>query len=185
MKKIVSIVALACVMALSGVSALAAPTSFAGTWELDKAKSEGLSRGMQNAESVTLTVTQDAKQITIDTKMAGGQGGAGGPGGVGGPGGGQGRGMGMGGAQTYNLDGTETSTDMPNGGNAKNKATWSSDGKTLTLTRVIHTNFQGNEVTITNTDVLTLSADGKTLTIARTSESARGTQQSKLVFNKK
>src|ERR687883_489553 len=108
MKKIVSICGLQCALALAAVSALAAPPSFAGTWELDKSKSEGLSRGMQNADSVTMTVTQDAKQLTVDTKVVAGQsssggpggagapGGPGGPGGAGGPGGGQGRGMGMG-----------------------------------------------------------------------------------------
>ncbi len=68
--------------ALSLVSALvfslavhaAAPTSFAGTWTLDKSKSQGLSQRFQNVESITWTVTQTDKTITIEEKMTGGGG---------------------------------------------------------------------------------------------------------------
>jgi ribosomal protein L13 len=42
----------------------------------------------------------------------------------------------------------------------------------------------GNEVTITNSDKLSLSADGKVLTVVRHSESPRGAQDSTMVFNK-
>ena len=196
--------------ALSLISALvftlavqaAAPTSFAGTWTLDKSKSQGLSPRFQNVESVTWTVTQTDKTISIDEKIAGGQGGPGGPGGAGaapsgappaggppagasGGQGGPGRGMGggMGGPRTFNLDGTETSGETSRGKFVR-KATLSSDGKTLELSQ--KTTFQGpeGEVTVTSTDKLELSADGKVLTVARHSESPRGPQDSTWVFNK-
>ena len=179
------------------LAAHAAAPNFAGTWTLDKSKSQGLSQRWQNAESVTWNVTQTDKEITIDEKVTGG-GGPGGPGGppsgapaAGGPppGGGQGGGMGpgrgmMGGPRTFNLDGSETTGDTGRGKFAR-KATLSSDGKTLEL--VSKLTFQtpdGNEVTTTSNDKLTLSADGKTLTDVRHSESPRGAQDSTLVFNK-
>jgi hypothetical protein len=169
----------------------AAPASFAGTWTLDKSKSQGLSQRMQNAESVAWVITQTEKELTIEEKVTGGAAPAGGPpagapaGGPPGGGGGQGRGMGgpMG-PRTYNLDGTETSGEMGRGKFVR-KATLSSDGKTLDL--VQKTSFQGpdgNEMTLTSTDKLTLSADGKVLTVASHRESPRGNSDSTLVFNK-
>ena len=188
------------------LAAQAAAPNFAGTWTLDKSKSQGLSQRVQNAESVSWVIAQTDKDITIEEKIVGG-GGPGGPGGGGGaapagapagappaggpPGGGQGGGPGrggmggmMGGPRTYNLDGSETAGDS---GRAKftRKATMSSDGKTLELLQ--KTTFQtqdGTEVTSTLSEKLTLSADGKVLTVTRHSESPRGTQDSTLVFNK-
>ena len=181
------------------LAAHAAAPNFAGTWTLDKSKSQGLNQRLQNAESVTWNVTQTEKEITIDEKVAGG-GGPGGPppGGApaagappagGAPGGGQGGGRGMGGGmgggpRTFNLDGSETTGEMGRGKFAR-KATLSSDGKTLELvSKVTFQNQEGNEITTTNTDKLTLSADGKSLTVVRHAESPRGPQDSTLVFNK-
>src|SRR6185436_7255450 len=99
------------------LAAQAAAPNFAGTWTLDKGKSQGLSQRVQNAESVSWVITQTEKEITIEEKIAGGGGPGGGPssgapaaGGApqGGGGQGGGRGMGMGGPRTFNLDGTET-----------------------------------------------------------------------------
>src|ERR1044072_8881591 len=79
------------------LAAHAAAPNFAGTWTLDKSKSQGLNQRMQNAESVSWVITQTEKEITIDEKITGGGGPpaggapAGGPPG-GGPGGGGGRG---------------------------------------------------------------------------------------------
>ena len=174
------------------LAAQAAAPNFAGTWTLDKSKSQGLNPRWQNADSVTWNVTQTEKEITIEEKVTGG----GGPGGPGGPppsgapaggapqgGGGGGRAM-MGGPRTYNLDGSETSGDTGRGKFVR-KAILSSDGKTLELTsKSTFTGQDGNEMTLTSSDKLTLSADGKTLTVVRHSESPRGPQDSTLVFNK-
>ena len=161
----------------------AAPANFAGTWTLDKSKSQGLNQRLQNAESVSWVITQTDKEITIEEKVTGGNPPAGGA--PGGPGGGGGRGMGggFGGPRTFNLDGSETSADMGRGKVAR-KVTVSADGKTLELTS--KATFQGpeGEVTSTTTEKLQLSGDGKTLTVTRHSESPRGPQDSTLVFNK-
>jgi hypothetical protein len=173
---------------------------------LDKSKSQNLSQRVQNTESISWTITQTDKTISIDEKVTGGpnMGGGGAPSGAppaggapagappaggqgqgGGQGGGQGRGMGggMGGPRTFNLDGTETSGEMGRGKFVR-KATWSSDGKTLELNT--KTTFQGpeGEVTGTQTDKLSLSADGKVLTVVRHSEGPRGPQDSTWVLNK-
>jgi hypothetical protein len=176
------------------LAAHAAAPNFAGTWTLDKSKSQGLNQRWQNADSVTMNITQTDKEITLEEKVTGG-GGPGGPaapaaggapaGGApqgGGPGGG-GPGRGMGGPRTYNLDGSETSGEM---GQAKfvRKATLSSDGKTLELTSKTTFSRDGQETTLNSSDKLSLSADGKTLTIVRHAETPRGVQDSTLVFNK-
>ncbi len=177
------------------LAAHAAAPNFAGTWTLDKSKSQGLNPRLQNAESVSWVITQTDKEITLDEKITGG-GGPGGPGGPpagaapagGPPGGGQGGGrggmMGPQGPRTFSLDGNETTGETGRGKFAR-KATLSSDGKTLEL--VTKNTFQtqdGNEVTTTASDKLSLSADGKVLTVVRHVESPRGPQDSTLVFNK-
>ncbi|HEX5888197.1 MAG TPA: hypothetical protein VFY61_05820 [Pyrinomonadaceae bacterium] len=175
--------------ALSVMSALvitlavhaAAPANFAGTWTLDKSKSQGLNPRQQNAESISWVITQTEKEITIEERITGGNPPAGGaPGG--GPGGGGG-GRGMGGPRTFNLDGSETSTENERGKTVR-KATVSADGKTIELSS--KSTFQGpnGEITMNSNDKLQLSADGKVLTVNRHSESPRGAQDSTLVFNK-
>jgi hypothetical protein len=163
------------------LAAHAAAPNFAGTWTLDKSKSQGLSQRVQNAESVSWVITQTEKEITIEEKIAGG-GGPGGPP----PGGAPGAGgmMGPQGPRTFNLDGTETTGEAGRGKFAR-KATLSSDGKTLELvSKLTFQNQEGTEITTTSSDKLSLSADGKVLTVVRHSESPRGAQDSTLVFNK-
>jgi hypothetical protein len=196
MRKFFAGSALACVL-LANTLAAAAPaaqTNFAGTWALDKSKGADLPPQWSNLESLTLTVTQDAQQLTVESKAAmvaqdANAANANAAGGAGGQGGGRGRGMGGGfpPSSTYKLDGTETTAEATGGrgGTTTMKAEWKDGGKTLALKRVSKFNFNGNDVTTTTTEDWSLSADGKTLTIKRTSESPRGTQTSTLVFNKK
>jgi hypothetical protein len=172
------------------LAAHAAAPNFAGTWTLDKSKSQGLSQRVQNAESVSWVITQTDKEITVEEKIQGGGGPGGPPAGgapAGGPpgGGGPGRGgMGAPGPRSYNLDGSETTGEAGRGKFAR-KATLSSDGKTLELVSKLTFQTQdGNEVTTTSTDKLSLSGDGKVLTVVRHSESPRGPQDSTMVFNK-
>ena len=180
MKRLFLIAGMMGALALAIVASSLAAANFAGTWALDKAKSQGLSQRMQGADKVTWTITQDDKTISIDQKVEGGQPPAGGGGGTGG-GGGMGGGRPPAGPTAYKLDGSETSTEN---GPAKStlKATWS--GATLELSR--KTVFQGQqgEVTSTTNQKLSLSGDGKVLTAVVHSESPRGAQDSTLVFNK-
>lgn len=201
MRKLVLAIAVLGAMLFGLAVHAAAPTNFAGNWSLDKAKSQGLSQRLQGADSVIWAITQDGKTISVEKKVTGGQPPAGGapasgapaggapaggpPGGGGGGGQGGGRGPGMGGPQSFNVDGTETTTEN---GPAKStrKATWSSDGKTVELsTNTAFTAPDGSERKNSNTDKLSLSADGKVLTANSHSEGGRGgPQDSTLVFAK-
>jgi hypothetical protein len=185
---------MACVLAVWAASLPAA--NFAGTWTLDKAKSQGLDQRMQNAESVQWVITQDDKKISIEPKVTGGQppagappaGGppAGAPPAGGPPGGGGGGGRGPGGPRSFTLDGKEVTAEAGGqmGGTNTTKATWSADGKTLELVSVRTGTRDGTEFKFTSTEKLTLSDDGKVLTVQRHSESPRGAQDATLVFNK-
>jgi hypothetical protein len=181
MRKAFLIAGLMAAFALATVAAGAA-ANFAGTWNLDKTKSQGLSQRMQGADSVTWIITQDDKTIAIESKVEGGQppAGGGGGGGGGGP-----RPMGP---QSYNLDGKEATSDQTFGqvtGKLTAKATWA--GNDLELSRkTSFTGQDGTERVSTSTQKLSLSADGKVLTAVVHSEGGRGgPTDSTLVFNKK
>jgi hypothetical protein len=179
MRKAFLIAGLMAAFALATVAAGAA-ANFAGTWALDKTKSQGLSQRMQGADSVTWIITQDDKSIAIESKVEGGQPPAGGGGG----GGGGPRPMGP---QSYTLDGKEATSDQTFGqmtGKLTTKATWA--GNDLELFRkTSFTGQDGTERVSTSTQKLSLSADGKVLTAVVHSEGGRGgPTDSTLVFNK-
>jgi hypothetical protein len=170
MKRLFLIAGLATAFLLLVVAASAQKANFAGTWLLDKAKSQNLSQRLQGADKVTLTVTQDDKTISIDTKVEGGQqagAGAGGGGGTGGGGGMRpGGGGGAGGPQSYNLDGKEVTSDVTfgqNTGKRTMKATMSGDSLEL-MSKTVFT-VEGNERVNGQTLKLSLSDGGKTLTV--------------------
>ena len=176
MKRLFLIAGMMGALALAIVASSMAAANFAGTWALDKAKSQGLSQRMQGAEKVTWTITQDDKTISIDQKVEGGQ-----PAGGGGGGGGRG----PAGPVSYNLDGKEVTGDQTMGqatAKVTSKATWASNDLELARKSV----FQGpnGEVTTSTNQKLSLSGDGKVLTAVVHSESPRGPQDSTLVFNK-
>jgi hypothetical protein len=181
MRKILFAAGLMAALIFTLVASAAAPTSFAGTWSLDKSKSQNLNRRLQGAESVSWTITQNDKQVIIEEKVTGGEMAGGGA--SGGGGGGRGGFGGPMGPRTYNLDGSDVTFEM---GPAKGtrKAAWSSDGKTLELTTKSTFTGQNGEQTLTSTDKLQLSGDGKVLTVNSHRESPRGPQDSTLVFNK-
>lgn len=172
MKRLILFAGIVAVVFATVVASNAQPkANFAGTWALDKSKSQGLDQRMQNLD-VTWTITQDDNKISIESKVSGGEAPAGGGG------------RGMGGPRTYTLDGKEVTADAGGqmGGTNTTKATWS--GSTLELSSVRAGSFNGNDFKATTTDKMSLSGDGKTLTVVRHSESPRGTFDSTMVFNK-
>ncbi|MCU1268115.1 MAG: hypothetical protein JWM21_4433 [Acidobacteria bacterium] len=175
MKRFVLTISILGAMIFAIAVSAAASANFAGTWRLDKDKSKGLDGRLQNAESVQWVITQNDKQLSIETKITGGQDMGGGGGGM--------RGGGMGGPRTYTLDGKETTTEAQ-GGTSTLKATWSSDGQALELVSVRAGNRNGNEFKATTNDKLQLSGDGKVLTVKRTGDSPRGPVDATMVFNK-
>ncbi len=178
MKRLFLIAGLMTAFGLAVLAASAASANFAGTWSLDKAKSQGLNPRLQGADKVTWTITQDAATISIDTKVEGGQPPAGGGGGGGRP---------PAGPTVYKLDGSEVTSDVTFGqmtGKQTLKATWNADALELSR-KTTSTGQDGTERTSTNTQKLSLSGDGKVLTAAVHSEGGRGgPTDSTLVFNK-
>ena len=168
------------------VAVSAQKANFAGTWGLDKAKSQGLSPRLQGADKVTWTITHDDKTISIDQKVEGAQPPANGGGGdrpMGGVGGG---GRMPSGPQVYNLDGKEVTSDINFGQNTGKLTTKAGiTGGTLDLMRkTTFTGQDGTERVNTTNQKLSLSGDGKTLTAVVHSEGGRGPSDSTLVFNK-
>jgi hypothetical protein len=163
MKRLLIVSSVICLLVLAAQAG--APANFAGTWSLDKSKSEGLQGRMAQAD-VTMTVTQDAKQLTVETSISGSD-------------------------QppqkvTYNLDGSETTAEFTGrmAGKGTLKAKWASDSA-LELHSVRNVNFQGNDVTITSTEHWELADGGKTLKVHRSTETPQGTREASLVFTKK
>ena len=184
MKRLFLMFGLMAALLIIAVAASAQKVNFAGTWGLDKTKSQGLSPRLQGADKVTWTITQDDKTISIDQKVEGAQPPANGGGGDRPMGGGGGRGP-MG-PQVYNLDGKEATSDINFGQNTGKLTTKAAiAGGTLDLMRkTSFTGQDGTERVNTTTQKLSLSGDGKTLTAVVHSEGGRGPSDSTLVFNK-
>ena len=170
MKRLFLIGGLTTAFLLLVVAASAQKANFAGTWVLDKSKSQNLSQRTMGADKVTLTITQDDKTISLDTKLEGGAapagGGGGGAGGGGGTGGGR-PGGGFGGPQSYNLDGKEATSEFQMGQSTGKRTTKTTmNGNTLELwSKVEGVGRDGNPTVSTTTQKLTLSDAGKTLTV--------------------
>ena len=144
--------------------------NFAGTWVLDKSKSE-LPPLMQHLEGVTWEIKQDDKEITRDQKFAGPQGG--------GPGA-----MVANVPLTFKLDGSETVTEAPRiSGKRTVKSSW--QGSVLEVSSVTTGSMQGTAIKSTTTEHWELEEDGKVLKVQQKVEGTRGTYETKMVFNKK
>lgn len=173
MKKIVFLISIVCLFALSAFAQ--SNPNFAGEWTLDKSKLD--ERRSAAIESQTITVEQNDKEIkaTTATKRNPSAGGGQGPGG--------GRGMGFGdGTTAYSLDGKEVAgeLDTPNG-KIPTKTTAKIEGGKLNISRTVTT--QNGDVT--NKTSWELSADGKTLTVKATRNTPNGEVTIESVYTKK
>ena len=162
------------------------PADFSGKWSLDAAKSKLGERN--NIESQTMTVTQTAADIKIETstKRAAPPAGApvGGPGG-GGPGGGRGFGGGGDAPMTYTLDGKETKIERQGPqGPVPTLLKAKAEGSKLWLTQSTTFNGPNGEMTFTTKETWELGADGKTLTVNTERTTMRGTDSTTKVFTK-
>ena len=136
---------------------------FSGEWALNEDKSEtGESRF---GPSKTLKITQAENSLVIESTR-----------------------MGRDGEQRTNkreftLDGIEKLTEDERG-TTKSTASWSEDGKTLTLNS--HRKMTRGDQTfeITTKETWELSSDGRTLTINSSRSTPRGEMNSVLVYNK-
>lgn len=186
MKKNFILAAAVAVLAMAfSVSAQKAPADFSGKWNLDLAKSKLTDREKQTIESQTITVTQTATDIKIetDTKRIAPAGGApaGGPPGGGRPGGGGGMG---GGPQTFPL-GKEATSDQQMGQNTVPVTAGSKwDGSKLITNRSFTMNGPNGEFKSVTKQTFELGADGKSLTVTVESQGMQGATTSTRVYSK-
>jgi len=83
----------------------------------------------------------------------------------------------------YTLDGKEC-VNTSQRGDSKSVASWSADGKTLTISSVRTFNMNGESRTMKSVDVWTLT-DPKTITIKSTSSTPNGDRNMTTVYDKK
>jgi hypothetical protein len=140
-------------------------TNFSGTWTYNAEKStqsQGQGMGRSGGD---LTVKQEGNLLTVDRTFQGRDGGA----------------MTM--SSKYTLDGKE-SVNQSRMGDSKSVATWSADGKTLTIKTTRTMTREGQSRTMNSTEVWTLT-DAKTLSIESTMPSQNGERKVTSVYNKK
>lgn len=83
----------------------------------------------------------------------------------------------------YTLDGKE-SINSTGRGDSKSVATWSADGKTLTIKTSRTMNMNGESRTMNSTEVWSLT-DAKTLSVVTTSATPNGERKATAVYDKK
>lgn len=180
MKRILAVCSVVAALMTMAVlaSAQGKGASFAGTWTLDKSKSQLPQMMADRIQGATWTITQDDKQVTREQKMDMAEGAGGGGGG------GRGGMMGGGGPMTVKLDGSETTAENPRGKSTM-KAAWQDGGKILEIKTVSNFSTPNGDITSTTVEHWELADGGKTLKVHRTSETPRGTMESTWVFTKK
>lgn len=169
------------VLAILAFSISAFAQDYSGTWQLDKEASK-LDDRSKNIESMTVTIAQNDKEITLttDTKRSASPDGGGRMGG-----GRMGGGMGGTDSATYTLDGKETKSEREGPMGKIPVSLKAKVGKDkLKLTRESTITTPMGAMTMTITDTLSLSADGTTLTLEREQTSPRGTSSNKFVLKK-
>ena len=177
MKKITVLAAIFCLCFQAVVAVFAATPNFAGNWELDVSRSK-LPDTMQ-IESMTLTVVQTEKELSIQSATKRARGSMGSPMRRGGDG-----------TQTvvYSLEGKEINAEIGSGvmaGKETRRASVTSDGKlSLTLMRSFNSET-GGTITVKTNDTWELLDEGKTLKVIRYIETPRGATNAELYFTKK
>ncbi len=175
MVQIVTLLLIFVFTAISGF-AQAKTTDFSGKWTLDTAASK-LDERMR-IESLTMTVAQTEKEISIETSTKRAAPPEGAVGGRGGFGGGDGK-------TTFSLDGKETTVEQAGPmGTTPVKLKAKIEGGKLSTSSARTMSTQMGEITITTNESWELSSDGKKLTVKRESTTPRGNNSSTLVFTK-
>jgi hypothetical protein len=174
MKNLLRLLSLTVILALIApvmTSAQAGKANFAGSWTLNAAKSTqpqggGGGGGGRAFGGGDFTATQEANLLSVSRTRTGQDGTA---------------------TTTvlkYTLDGKE-SINTNARGDSKSTATWSADGKSLTIKTSRTMDMNGETRTITTTEVWTLT-DAKTISVATTRNGQDGTPvTTTMVYDKK
>lgn len=157
-------------MVVASVIALASlKANFAGEWNMDKSKSEGLPPEMAQ----TMTVVQDGDKVSIETTVINGD---------------QKQSI----KDNYLLDGSAQDfapqANTPEGvitGKGKRNAKWNDDGKGFVVSDEAKFESPEGEVIVTTVRKWALADDGKTLLIEINSKTPNGERITKRTFNRK
>ena len=163
--RILSLLVMAAMCMPAALLGQGSKTSFAGSWVYNAEKSilpEGQPQGRSGGD---FTAIQESNLLTVERTMQDRDG------------------------QTvtttskYLLDGKE-SVNQARMGESKSVATWSADGKKLTIKTTRTINRDGQTMTINSVEVWSLP-DPKTLTVEMTMESPQGERKMTSVYTKK
>ena len=151
-------------IAFSALAMTAENINFAGDWTLNNEKSNFGTSEFRNAAN-KLKITQDATKIVIERSGARRNGEA------------------YTYSETITLDGKESENTVNQGRVRKSTATWSADGKGLTINSTSSFERNGETMQVKSVEVFTLADN--VLTVDVTSTSQRGEMKNKLIYEKK
>ena len=145
--------------------AMAQKSNFSGSWNLNESKSNlGENRFRMGASKIT--ATQEANSLAVQSVSKNRDG--------------EERTS----TSKYNLDGSETENTVFQNFVRKSKASWSSDGKILTISSVMNFERDGEKQEIKSSEAWKISEDGKTLTIESKFTSPNGDVSQTRVYDK-
>lgn len=172
MKKILNVLSLALMLALvsPAMNAQTGKSNFAGTWAFNAEKSNmGQGQGGPGGGGFgggNMVVTQDGNVLTVETTRPGRDGGN--------P---------VTTTMKYTLDGKE-SVNTSQRGDSKSTATWSPDGKSLTIKTARSFDMNGETRTMNSTEVWTLTSPAA-LSINSTMTTPNGDRNTTRAYDKK
>ena len=166
MKKVLFV--LSFVLAGLLVNAQEVKTDFSGTWNLNSEKSIQSQSG-QGSDSMRLgggnfVALQEANLLAVERTRTGQDG------------------QSITTTMKYTLDGKESVNTSPRG-DSKSVATWSADGKSLTIETSRTMDVNGESVITKSTEAWTLT-DAKTLTVASARQGPDGEVKTSMVYDK-
>jgi hypothetical protein len=139
---------------------------FSGTWNFNEEKSE-MGEGGRWMQPIKLVITQTGNDLTIERHSKGRND----------------EDFTM--TEKLTLDGKECENTVFGENTKKSVATWSEDGKVLTLSATMEFWREGAKTEITSVEILKLVEDGKGLSIDYSSKSPRGERKAVYVYDKK
>lgn len=169
LKRLVAITIMMTLVVPFTLMAQAGKTNFSGNWTLNSEKST-LPQGGQGGGGMRMgggnfVATQDNNTLTVVRTRTGQDG--------------QSTTVTM----KYTLDGKESVNTSPRG-DSKSVATWSPDGKSLSIETTRTMDMNGESRTMKSTEVWKLT-DDKTLTVSSTRQGPNGEVKSNMVYDKK
>jgi Tol biopolymer transport system component len=161
--KVFSLIGILLVAVTSYTNAQAGKTNFTGSWALNEEKSN-LGDGPRMGGG-DFTAKQDGNLLTVERTFTNRDG------------------QSMTSFMKYTLDGKESLNTSPRG-DSKSVASWSADGKTLTISTTRTLNMNGETRNIQSVEVWTMT-DPKTINIQSTMTTPNGERKLTMVYDKK